>query len=46
MHVKRILIEVEEMFPSIDILVNNASPFYPTRIDDVSEDPWKKINWE
>ncbi len=36
--VKRILTEVEEMFPSIDILVNNASTFYPTPIEEVSED--------
>ena len=38
--VKRILSEVEEMFPSIDILVNNASTFYPTPIEEVSEDHW------
>ena len=41
--VKRILTEVEEMFPSIDILVNNASTFYPTPIEEVSEDHWNKL---
>jgi len=41
--VKRILTEVEEMFSSIDILVNNASTFYPTPIEDVSEDHWNKL---
>ena len=41
--VKRVLTEVEEMFPSIDILVNNASTFYPTPIEEVSEDHWNKL---
>ena len=41
--VKRILSEVEEMYPSIDILVNNASTFYPTPIEEVSEDHWNKL---
>ena len=41
--VKRVLTEVEEMFLSIDILVNNASTFYPTPIEDVSEDHWNKL---
>ena len=40
---KRILTEVEEMFPSIDMLVNNASTFYPTPIEEVSEDHWNKL---
>ena len=31
------------MFSSIDILVNNASTFYPTPIEDVSEDHWNKL---
>ena len=31
------------MFPSIDILVNNASTFYPTPIEEVSEDHWNKL---
>ncbi len=35
--------QVEEMFPSIDILVNNASTFYPTPIVEVSEDHWNKL---
>ena len=41
--VKRILSEVVEMFPSIDLLVNNASTFYPTPIEEVSEEHWNKL---
>ena len=28
---------------SIDLLINNASTFYPTPIDDISEDHWEKL---
>ena len=41
--VQKILSEVSETFPSIDILVNNASTFYPTPIDEISEDHWDKL---
>ena len=41
--VQRILSEVSETFPSIDVLVNNASTFYPTPIDEISEDHWDKL---
>ena len=34
---------VSEAFPSIDLLVNNASTFYPTPIDEISEDHWEKL---
>ena len=34
---------VSEAFPSIDLLVNNASTFYPTPIDQISEDHWEKL---
>ena len=30
-------------FPSIDLLINNASTFYPTPIDEISEDHWEKL---
>ena len=41
--VQKILSEVSETFPSIDVLVNNASTFYPTPIDEISEDHWEKL---
>ena len=41
--VQKILSEVGETFPSIDVLVNNASTFYPTPIDDISEDHWERL---
>ena len=41
--VQRILSEVSETFPSINVLVNNASTFYPTPIDEISEDHWEKL---
>ena len=41
--VQRILSEVSETFPSINVLVNNASTFYPTPIDEISEDHWDKL---
>ena len=41
--VQKILSEVGETFPSIDVLVNNASTFYPTPIDEISEDHWERL---
>ena len=41
--VQRILSEVSETFPSINVLVNNASTFYPTPIDEISEDHWDRL---
>ena len=41
--IEKILNEVDGMFPTIDLLINNASTFYPTPIDEISEDHWKKL---
>lgn len=41
--VNGIIKEVLNAFPSIDLLINNASTFYPTPIDDISEEHWKKL---
>ncbi len=41
--VEKIINEVLDAFPSIDLLINNASTFYPTPIDDISEDHWEKL---
>ena len=41
--VQKILSEISEVFPSIDLLVNNASTFYPTPIDEISENHWEKL---
>jgi pteridine reductase len=41
--VQKILSKVSETFPSIDVLVNNASTFYPTPIDEISEDHWERL---
>ena len=41
--VQKILSDVSETFPSIDVWVNNASTFYPTPIDEISEDHWERL---
>ena len=41
--VKRLVEESKNFFDSIDILVNNASTFYPTPIDEISDDHWMKL---
>ena len=41
--VQKIINEVNNLFPSIDLLINNASTFYPTPIDEISEDHWEKL---
>jgi len=41
--VNEIIKEVLNAFPSVDLLINNASTFYPTPIDDISEEHWKKL---
>ncbi|OUV24910.1 MAG: KR domain protein, partial [Euryarchaeota archaeon TMED97] len=41
--IEKILSEVSAIFPTINLLVNNASTFYPTPIDDISEDHWEKL---
>ena len=41
--VNGIIEEVLNAFPSVDLLINNASTFYPTPIDDISEEHWKKL---
>ena len=41
--IEKILNEVGEMFPTIDLLVNNASTFYPTPIDEISENDWEEL---
>ena len=34
---------VRDAFPTIDLLINNASTFYPTPIEDISEEHWDKL---
>ena len=41
--IEKILNEADGMFPTIDLLINNASTFYPTPIDEISEDHWEKL---
>ena len=41
--VANIISEVHNMFPTIDLLINNASTFYPTPIDEISENHWEKL---
>ena len=41
--VQRLVDESKLCFDSIDVLVNNASTFYPTPIDDISEEHWDKL---
>ena len=41
--VERMISESKSCFNSIDMLVNNASTFYPTPIDDASNEDWDKL---
>ena len=41
--IKKILNDIDGIFPSVDLLVNNASTFYPTPIEEISEDHWEKL---
>ena len=41
--VNNIISKVDDFTETIDLLINNASTFYPTPIDDISEDHWKKL---
>ena len=41
--VQRLIDESKLCFDSVDVLVNNASTFYPTPIDDISEEHWNKL---
>ena len=35
--------KLDEKWSSIDVLINNASTFYPTPIDEISEEHWDKL---
>ncbi len=41
--VEKLINEVRDAFPTIDLLINNASTFYPTPIEDISEEHWDKL---
>ena len=41
--IEKILNDIENFFPSIDLLINNASTFYPTPIEEISEDHWDNL---
>ena len=41
--IAKILNDIDGMFPSLNLLVNNASTFYPTPIEEISEDHWEKL---
>ena len=41
--VKNIISKVNGFTETIDLLINNASTFYPTPIDEVSENHWEKL---
>jgi len=41
--VEKVINEVRDAFPAIDLLINNASTFYPTPIEDISEEHWDKL---
>ena len=42
-YIKNIISQVDEFTDSLDVLVNNASTFYPTPLDEVSEEHWEKL---
>ena len=41
--IRKILNDIDDIFPSLDLLVNNASTFYPTPIEEISDDHWEKL---
>ena len=41
--VKKVINEGRDAIPTIDLLINNASTFYPTPIEDISEEHWDKL---
>ena len=41
--IKSIISNIDEITDSLDVLVNNASTFYPTPIDEISEEHWDKL---
>ena len=41
--IEKVINEVRDAFPTIDLLINNASTFYPTPIEDISEEHWDKL---
>ena len=41
--VMRLVDEAKNLFETIDILVNNASTFYPTPIEDISLEHWTNL---
>ena len=41
--VEKVINEVRDAFATIDLLINNASTFYPTPIEDISEEHWDKL---
>ena len=41
--VEKVINIVRDAFPTIDLLINNASTFYPTPIEDISEEHWDKL---
>ena len=41
--IKNIISQVDEFTDSLDVLVNNASTFYPTPLNEVSEEHWEKL---
>ena len=41
--IQSIISNVNEITDSVDVLVNNASTFYPTAIDEISDEHWEKL---
>ena len=41
--IQKILSDIDGIFPSLDLLVNNASTFFPTPIEEISENHWEKL---
>ena len=41
--IRKILNDIDDIFPSLDLLVNNASTFYPTPIEEISDAHWEKL---
>lgn len=42
-NIPRLIAQAKARFNHLDVLINNASCFFPTRLDEIDEDIWEKL---